>query len=141
MLVRPFQLSDYAEIGRLLKDVLSEACYAETMEALMRQLSWDSDLVLVAVKDGNLVGVIVGTIDKNQGYYYRIAVDTNHQRRGVGKALVVGLKQRFLRRGVSRIVVTVDEHNEPILPLYEKAGYNSRDFVRSVRHLRIVSGQ
>ncbi|MFK7691470.1 GNAT family N-acetyltransferase [Paenibacillus sp. HJGM_3] len=141
MFVRPFQLSDHAAITSLLEEVLSEACAEETMDAFAKQLSLDSALILVAVVNEEIAGVIIGTIDqKNQGYYYRIAVSTQHQRRGIGKTLIQALKQRFLQRKVSKIMITVDVHNEPILPLYEAVGYEASNFSRSYRHLRIVSG-
>lgn len=141
MYIRPFQLSDYASITSLFQDVLSEACFEETIEAFAKQLSLDPDLVLVSVMNGDIAGVIIGTIDhKNRGYYYRIAVSKQYQRRGVGKSLIHALKQRFLQRKVSRILITADPHNEPILPVYEAVGYQANDFSRSFRHLRIVSG-
>lgn len=140
MMVRSFKLSDYAPITKLLREVLSDSCYEETMEAFGRQLSWDSELVMVASLDNHIAGVIIGTIDKNKGYYYRIAVAAEHQRKGIGRAMISSLKQRFTQRRVSKVMVTVDVHNEPILPLYESVGYNTGDFSRSFKHLSIVSG-
>jgi len=140
MIVRSFQLSDYQLITALLEEVLSEECYEQTMEAFARQLSWDSNLVLVATIGSEVVGVIIGTIDNNKGYYYRVAVSRVHQRKGVGKALVLALKQRFESRKVTQIMITADEHNEPILPLYESLGYAASDFFRSIQKLSIVAG-
>ncbi|MEI7025873.1 GNAT family N-acetyltransferase [Paenibacillus sp. y28] len=140
MYLRSFQLSDYAPITGLLSDVLSESCFRETMEAFGRQLSWDSELVLVAEEEGAVTGVIIGTIDRNNGYYYRIAVDKQHQRKGIGTAMVEGLRKRFEKRKVSKIMVTVDAHNEYILPLYESVGYQREQFTRAFQKLRIVSG-
>lgn len=140
MNVRSFQLSDYRPITALLEDVLSEECYEQTMEAFARQLSWDSDLVLVAVEHSEIVGMIIGTIDNNTGYYYRIAVSPLHQRKGIGKSLVQGLRQRFEQRRVTKILITADEHNEPVLPLYESMGYVANDFFRSFQKLSIVAG-
>lgn len=140
MNVRSFQLSDYRPITALLEDVLSEECYEQTMEAFARQLSWDSDLVLVAVEHSEIVGMIIGTIDNNTGYYYRIAISPLHQRKGIGKSLVLGLRQRFEQRRVTKILITADEHNEPVLPLYESLGYVANDFFRSFQKLSIVAG-
>lgn len=140
MFVRSFQLCDYASVTKLLSSVLTEVCYEETMEAFARQLSWDSELVLVAEKNEQIVGIIIGTIDNNQGYYYRIAVDGPHQRRGIGKAMIQGLRKRFDQRKVSKIVIPLDDHNEPTIPLFESLGYRSNDFLRSMQHLRIVNG-
>jgi len=142
MFVRPFQLSDYASITTLFSEVLSESCCEETMDAFAKQLSLDPELVLVSVVDDEIAGIIIGTIDqRNQGYYYRIAVAKEHQRRGIGKTLINGLKKKFTQRKVSKILVTVDVHNEPILPVYEAVGYTDHNFSRSYRHLRIVSGR
>lgn len=140
MKVRSFQLSDYQFITAMLEEVLSEECYTQTMEAFARQLSWDSNLVLVATISDEIVGVIIGTIDNNKGYYYRVAVLPEHQRKGVGKALVLALRQRFESRKVSQIMITADEHNEPILPLYESLGYAASDFFRAFQKLSIVAG-
>jgi ribosomal protein S18 acetylase RimI-like enzyme len=138
MLVRSFQLADYRPVTVLLEDVLTETCYEETMEAFARQLSWDSELVLVAEKDEQIVGMIIGTIDNNKGYYYRIAVAKSHQGKGIGKALIAALRQRFEQRKVSKILVTVDVHNEVVLPVYESAGYRASDFSRTPHRLSIV---
>jgi ribosomal protein S18 acetylase RimI-like enzyme len=140
MYVRSFRLVDYASVTKLLDGVLSSTCYDETIEAFARQLSWDSELVLVAEDDDEIVGVIIGTIDDNHGYYYRIAVDTPHQRKGIGKAMIQALKDRFKQRKVSKIIIPVDAHNEPVIPLFQALGYQENDFMRSVTHLSIVNG-
>ncbi|NEW08063.1 GNAT family N-acetyltransferase [Paenibacillus sp. SYP-B3998] len=138
MHVRSFQLGDTSSVTTLLQDVLSETCYEETMEAFARQLSWDTELVLVAEEDAEIVGLIIGTIDNNNGYYYRIAVATEYQRKGIGKALIEAMKMRFLHRNVNKIMVTVDVHNEIVLPVYESAGYSTSDFSRTAHRLSIV---
>ncbi|GGG24217.1 GNAT family N-acetyltransferase [Paenibacillus abyssi] len=140
MQVRSFQLSDYRPVTQLLEMVLSEKCYEETMEAFARQLSWDSELVLIASVNDEIVGMIIGTIDKNKGYYYRVAVHPDHQRKGIGKSLIHSLRGRFEQRNVSKIMITADEHNEPILPFYESMGYAAKDFFRSFQKLSIVAG-
>lgn len=136
MIVRSFRLSDYSEVTGLLAEVFSEECYRDTMEAFANQLSWDSELVMVAERNNKVVGVIIGTIDvDNNGYYYRIAVARDHQRKGIGKAMIQALKKRFQQRKVRKIMVSLDPYNEPIVPLYESLGYPV-----SKTKLRIVSG-
>ncbi|HIW35223.1 MAG TPA: GNAT family N-acetyltransferase [Candidatus Paenibacillus intestinavium] len=140
MNLRSIKLSDTRKITELFEEVLSEDCYEQTIEVFGRQLSWDSDLVLVAEADEKIVGVIIGTIDNNKGYYYRIAVATSYQRQGVGKQLVKALKQRFEEKKVMKIYVTADEHNEPLLPLFESIGFVASDFIRSFQKLSILTG-
>ncbi|KIL42226.1 GCN5 family acetyltransferase [Gordoniibacillus kamchatkensis] len=138
MIVRSFQLADYQPLTELLEEALSEECYEETIQAFARQIGWDSELVLVAEQDEQLVGMIMGTIDNNNGYYYRIAVAAGHRRKGIGKTLIAALKQRFQMRKVSKIFISVDVHNEVVLPVYESAGYLSSDFSRTPHRLSIL---
>lgn len=109
MHVRSFQLSDASQMTELLQVALSEECYENTMGPFARQLSWDSDLIMVAEEEGDLVGALIGTIDHNQGCIYRIAVHPDYRRRGVGKTLVEAMEQRFQQRKVSQVWVAGDE--------------------------------
>ncbi len=140
MTVRSFQLSDYAPLTQLFKEVLSDECYEETIEAFARQLSWDCDMVMVATRNNEVAGAIIGTIDDNKAYYYRIAVAKPHQRKGIGRALMEGLKRRFEQRKVKQVFVTLDTHNEAIVPFYQSIGFDQSNFQRSVRELSIVCG-
>lgn len=140
MLVRSFQLSDYGPITELLEQVLEGNTLDDTMIAFGRQLNWDSGLVLVAVEDGSVIGVMIGTIQRNQGYYYRVAVHPDHRRRGIGQALIQSMKLRFQQRQIQRIMVPVDEYNERLLPVYEKAGCHQNDFNRTYGKLSILVG-
>ena len=138
--VRSFQLSDYAPVTQLLEEVLSDECCEETLEAFGRQLSWDSELILVATSGPQVVGVIIGTIDGDKGYYYRTAVAKSYQRKGIGRALIQGLKKRFEQRKVSRVLISVDDYNAKVLPFYESLGYGQPELQRPARELSIVCG-
>jgi len=138
MCVRSFQLSDYRSVVALLENVLSAECYEETMEAFARQLSWDGDMILVAEADGEVIGVVIGTIDNQQGVLYRMAVAGEHRGKGVGAKLVDGLKQRFEQRKIRKIMVNIDSHSERVVPFYESIGYKETDFFRSSNRLSIV---
>lgn len=134
MKVRSIRLSDYAAVSSLLEEVLSNECYADTVQVLAKQLAWDSELILVAedLSNQTIAGVIIGTIDEhNKGYYYRIAVAREHQRKGIGKMLIKALKRKFIERKVRKIMITVDAHNKPTLPLYESLGYSNEDFTEA----------
>ncbi|MCM3748441.1 GNAT family N-acetyltransferase [Paenibacillus pasadenensis] len=140
MHVRSFQLADYSAVTSLLQSVLSEECYDETKEALSRQLSWDSDLVMIAADGDEVAGIIIGTIDNNRGYYYRVAVHPDFRGRGIAKSLISRLRSRFEQRNVSKILVSADKHNESVLTLYSSLGFAPSDFYHSFQKLSIVAG-
>lgn len=138
--IRGFRLSDYAAVTELLEETLSDECFRETMEAFGRQLSWDGELVLVAERGNQVAGVIIGTIDNDNGYCYRIAVRRSCQRKGIGRQLIQALKRRFELRQVRKVLVSVDDHNEALLPFYESLGFDQSDLEFSYRQLSIVNG-
>ncbi|WEK53657.1 MAG: GNAT family N-acetyltransferase [Candidatus Cohnella colombiensis] len=140
MQIRSFQLSDYRFVSELLEEVLSEECCEETMGAFARQLSCDSELVLVAESEGVIAGVLIGTIDEQKGYVYRIAVLTQYRRQGVGTALVNAMHNRFSKRKVLKVLVAVDKHNEMLRPFYESLGVKAMEYSRLARPLSIVAG-
>lgn len=138
MKVRSFQLSDASQVTELLRVSLSEDCFENTMEPFSRQLAWDSDLIMIAEEDGEIVGAIIGTIENNHGCYFRIAIHPDYRRQGIGKALVSAMEQRFQQRKVSRILVAGDEHNQAAMPLYEAMGYGANKILEAFQKLSIV---
>lgn len=83
MLIRPFRLGDYSAITRIWQETGLEEQEAESLNDLAKQLAWDSDLVMVAEKEGEVVGVVVGTIDGTRAYFYRLAVLPRLQGAGI----------------------------------------------------------
>ncbi|MBB6730234.1 GNAT family N-acetyltransferase [Cohnella zeiphila] len=139
MRIRAFQLADYKSVTELLEVALSEECCEETMGAFARQLSWDSELILVAEREGAIVGAMIGTIDQNKGYLYRVAVHPDNRRQGVGRALVAAMNQRFRQRNVFKILIAGDKHNELLLPFYQSFGELLIDFVKLSKPLAIMA--
>jgi ribosomal protein S18 acetylase RimI-like enzyme len=141
MRIRSFQLSDVNQVMELLQVALSEDCYEDTKCAFARQLSWDSELIMVAEVEEEIKGVLIGTIDQNTGCIYRMAVHPEYRRRGVGRSLVSAMEQRFQQRNVRRIMVAGDEHNKAIMPLYEAMGYGASKFLEAFQKLGIAAAR
>ncbi len=120
MQIRSFCLADCARVPQLFEEALSEECYKETIAAFAGQLAWDSELIVVASVDQEVVGVAIGTIEKNQGLYHRVVVAPEHRNMGIGKQLVQKLHDRFIQRKVKSIAVKNDSYNKPLLSIWEK---------------------
>lgn len=139
MRTRSFQLSDASQVMELLQLALSEDCYEDTKRAFARQLSWDSELIMITEVDDEVIGVLIGTIDQNMGCIYRMAVHPEYRRQGVGKSLIAGMEQRFQHRKINRIFVVGDEYNKAIAPLYEAMGYGASKFLEAFQKLGIAA--
>jgi ribosomal protein S18 acetylase RimI-like enzyme len=128
VLIRSFRLGDYIYIKKIWQETGLEQTETESLDALAKQLAWDSELVLIAEDDGKAVGVIVGTIDGSRGYFYRLAVDPQYQGKGFGRKLVEALEKRFIQKGVSRIFIMVNQENTKVLPFYNALGYEIKKY-------------
>lgn len=120
MVIRSFCLADCTRVPQLLESVLSEDCYEETMVAFARQLAWDSELILVAEIEAEVVGVMIGTIEKEQAFYHRAVVVPEFRNKGIGTQLIQKLQERFIQRRVKSISVKDDSYNKPLLSVWEK---------------------
>ncbi|MET3292070.1 GNAT family N-acetyltransferase [Brevibacillus fluminis] len=129
MLIRSFRLGDYSAITRIWQDTNLDRSETESLDALATQLAWDSELVMVAEQDGEVVGVVVGTIDGTRAYFYRLAVDPKVQKSGIGRKLVEAIETRFRQRGVNRVLIMVNQDNEEVIPFYHSLGYELQKYV------------
>lgn len=129
MLIRSFRLGDYSAITRIWRETNLDRSETESLDALATQLAWDSELVMVAELDGEVVGVVVGTIDGTRAYFYRLAVDPRVQGTGIGRKLVEAIENRFRQRGVNRVLIMVNQDNKDVLPFYHSLGYELQKYV------------
>lgn len=129
MLIRPFRLGDYSAITSIWRETGLDQSETESLNDLAQQLAWDSDLVMVAEKEGKVVGVVVGTIDGARAFFYRLAVLPSEQGTGIGRQLVEAIEKRFKQRGVNRVLIMVNQDNPEVLPFYHSLGYEMQKYV------------
>lgn len=124
MRIRQFTLDDYEAAVRLWD--VAEGMSAPDRREVERKLERDPQLFLVAEDESfpaRLIGVVVGTYDGRRGWIFRLAVVPEHRRRGVGRALVRELEDRFLDMGVRRIRLLTVTDNLPARRFWEALGY------------------
>jgi len=79
--------------------------------------------VRVATASGSVVGYAVSGRSVHRGYLQRLAVDPDHQGRGLGLGVVLDGLWWSRRRGARSVVVNTQEHNTRALALYERVGF------------------
>jgi len=76
-------------------------------EAMMRVHQCQAAEFLVAEEDFQVVGFIRGVYDGSRAIIHIASVHPDYQRRGIGRALVRAIAQRFKERGATSLAVTV----------------------------------
>jgi len=104
---------------------------AWTMNFFRLMLSLSSELFLVALDDGKLIGYAVGELNKMGtvadpkivGHVLNVAVTEEHQGGGVGTVLMDELELRLQRKGAGVAYLEVRETNAGAQAMYRKRGY------------------
>ena len=87
--------------------------------------SWDYDLdaSVVAVEDGEDVGLCLLGARGEEGWIGGVGVVAPTRGRGIGRRLMAAVEERARALGLRRLWLEVLVQNEPALALYEKLGY------------------
>jgi ribosomal protein S18 acetylase RimI-like enzyme len=79
--------------------------------------------ILVGAIDGKVVASIMVGHDGHRGSFYYVAVDPEHQRHGIGQALI-GAGEKWLKeRGVWKVNLLIRQENADVQGFYERLGY------------------
>lgn len=81
--------------------------------------------VLIAEKDGNIIGTCMVGHDGHRGAIYYLAVAPTHQSAGLGKQLMQAAEDYLLAKGVWKINLFVRHGNEKVLNFYDGLGYSA----------------
>ena len=92
--------------------------------------------LLVAERDGEIVGALIAAWDGWRGNMYRLAVREGCRREGIGIALTRAGEEYLRRRGARRVTALVAFEDEAAAEFWESAGYPLDQAIgRRVRNL------
>ncbi|MFZ4268193.1 GNAT family N-acetyltransferase [Streptomyces arboris] len=105
-------------------------------DGVARLVERDPDALILAERDGTLVGTVIAGFDGWRCHLYRLAVHPEQRRRGVGGALLAAAEERFAALGGRRADAMVLDRNEPAQHAWRAAGYGPEpQWSRWVKHL------
>ncbi|MEU0304950.1 GNAT family N-acetyltransferase [Streptomyces cyaneofuscatus] len=105
-------------------------------DGVARLVERDPDALILAERDGTLVGTVIAGFDGWRCHLYRLAVHPEQRRRGVGGALLTAAEERFAALGGRRSDAMVLDRNESAQQAWRAAGYGPQpQWSRWVKHL------
>ncbi|GGP24011.1 GNAT family N-acetyltransferase [Silvimonas iriomotensis] len=127
--IRPATLTDADAISALLPQLGYRLSAARLNDKLTRFATSANDGVLVAERDGELLGLISMHAlewlhaDGNLGRITALVVAESGRGQGTGAALVHAAETWFTAHGVTHVEVTSSEHRTAAHQFYEACGY------------------
>lgn len=133
----------HASMRRVLGEMLYRRLIPDWRESqratVTEDLDSESSHVWVAVREETVAGFVAVHLepDDRTGEVYLVAVDPDHQGRGVGRALIDHATAWIGEQGMTKAMVETggDEGHRPARALYENAGYTALPVVRYFRAL------
>ena len=112
------------------------ASTSDRVEDVERLVEDSPAALLVAVRDGEIVGALIAAWDGWRGNMYRLAVRVGQRREGVGLDLVRAGEGYLRERGARRITALVAFDDEAAGGFWDAAGYpRDREIGRRVRNI------
>ncbi|SCD76068.1 GNAT family N-acetyltransferase [Streptomyces sp. OspMP-M43] len=105
-------------------------------DGVARLVERDPDALILAEREGALVGTVIAGFDGWRCHLYRLAVHPDQRRRGVGGALLAAAEERFVALGGRRADAMVLDRNTSAHHAWRAAGYEAEpQWSRWVKHL------
>ncbi len=121
VIIRPVKLFDLPEISRIEVKSFREK-YPRGI--FMVFLENNPDTFLVAEYNGRVVGYVMAYLRPDlEGHIMSIAVDPEYRGNGIGKALMLEVMERLVKKGAQYIGLEVRVSNERAIKLYEGLGF------------------
>jgi ribosomal protein S18 acetylase RimI-like enzyme len=112
MAVRACRREECPQLLALWREAEATPSPTDSLAALEQILTEPQARVLVAERDGRIVGSVIAAWDGWRGNIYRVAVAPAHRRQGIGQALMRAASAFLRERGASRVTALV-EHDHP----------------------------
>lgn len=121
MKLRPITLEDYPKlISFWRKNYFVRGI--DSLDRFKLFLEKNPDLSIVAERDVEIVGTVLGSFDGRRGYLQKLVVRKDMRGKGIGKKLIKEVVRRLKSLGVVYIPITCEAEN---IPFYEKCGFKN----------------
>jgi len=125
-----------AVLGLWTQERSEHASTADRPEDVERLIGDSPAALLVAERDGEIVGALIAAWDGWRGNMYRLTVSKRHRREGIGIALTRAGEEYLRSCGVRRVTALVAFEDEAAKSFWESAGYpQDQEIGRRVRNL------
>ena len=131
---RPATAEDVAGILTFWQEA-AQPTSTDSTEVLVRLVERDPGALIVAERDGRIVGTVMAGWDGWRGSIYRLAVDPAHRRSGLGQALLRVAEERLAGLGARRLHAIVVEANDAAV-----AFWTASDWEHQAGQLRFAKG-
>jgi ribosomal protein S18 acetylase RimI-like enzyme len=135
MQIRPFQTEDEDAIVSLWQRCDLVRPWNDPHKDIRRKLEVRPEWFLVGVLDGQIVASVMAGYEGHRGWLNYLAVDPEHQRHGLARAIVVKAECLLREAGCPKINLQIRTSNHGVMEFYRRLGYATDDVVSMGKRL------
>jgi ribosomal protein S18 acetylase RimI-like enzyme len=128
--IRPARPDEAAAVLEFWRGAAEGTSISDDPDGVRTLIERDPGALLLAADGAKIVGTVIAGFDGWRCHLYRLAVDPELRRRGIGSALLDAAHRRFESFGGRRADAMVLEHNETGQRTWSAAGYQREDHWR-----------
>ena len=121
--IRNYIDADFPQLENILKKCGVYSEKYDTRESIRKKMEHDTESVIVAEENGQIIGCVFIIYDPWSSFIYRLGIDPDYRRRGIGNVLMQEAERRLTKRGTNPITIFVHEDNIGALEFYRKRGW------------------
>ncbi|WP_225849688.1 GNAT family N-acetyltransferase [Streptomyces sp. HPF1205] len=125
--IRPAAARDAAAVLAFWRTAAEGVSVSDDPAGVAALIARDPEALLLAERDGELVGTVIAGFDGWRCHLYRLAVRPDVRRQGVARTLLEAAQERFIALGGRRGDAMVLERNEPAHHAWRAAGYTPQE--------------
>lgn len=123
MQIRPFEAGDEEAVIALWGRCDLVRPWNDPRKDIRRKLKVRPEMFLVGVSEGNIVACVMAGYEGHRGWLNYLAVDPEHRRRGLARAIVAEAERLLRAAGCPKINLQVRTSNQEVIEFYRRIGY------------------
>jgi ribosomal protein S18 acetylase RimI-like enzyme len=128
--IRPARVDEAEAVLEFWRGAAEGTSISDDPDGVRVLIERDPEALLLAVDAERILGTVIAGFDGWRCHLYRLAVDPDLRRRGIGSALLDAAHRRFESFGGRRADAMVLERNETGQRTWSAAGYQREDHWR-----------
>lgn len=133
--IREYREADQAQVIEVWQRAGIESSASDHAFDIREKLRLQRELFLVGEQGGRVVATAFAGYDGHRGWVYRVAVDPDLRRRGIGRLMLEAAVDRLRALGCSKVNLQIRGGDPEVVEFYRAAGFSLEDRISMGRRL------